>query len=155
MTRHRAIEGLRHAVPCPRPDTIPQQRPRGSKAAGLRYERTVAKALPHAVHSPWYHFIDNNGRGHCNPDLTIDLGDCIAVLECKLTDTWQAYAQIRELYAPVLRLAHQVPVIGVVVVHNLSPRTDRMLICTSLAEALVRARGGELPLLHWLGSGPI
>ena len=92
MTRHRVVAGLRYAVPCERPEFIPKSRPRGSKGDGLRFERRVVKAIAGAKHSPWFLYIDQNGEGWCNPDLLLEIPQGIVVLECKLTDTWQAKA---------------------------------------------------------------
>lgn len=155
MTRHRVVEGLVYAAPCERPDFIPQARLRGSRAAGLRYERRVGAALPQARGGLWFHFLDRNGPGHCNPDLVLDLGDVLAVLECKLTETEQGRLQISELYRPVLRYALGREVIGVQVARNLTPRTDLGVVVHSLSEALTRARGGDIPTLHWVERGPL
>ena len=46
-------------------------------------------------------------------------------------------------------------VFGVTVAKNLSPRTDAGLVVGSLVEAVARAVEGEIPLLHWLGTGKL
>lgn len=155
MTRHRVVSGLKYATTCERPEFIPRSRPRGVKGDGLRYERKVAKAVPGAEHSPWFMYFDHNGEGWCNPDLMLRVPQGIVVLECKLTDTWQAKAQIEELYAPVVAMATGERVFGITVARNLSPRTELRSVVGTLSSALERALAGEIPLLHWLGVGPI
>lgn len=155
MTRHRIIDGLVWARPCLRPEFVPKPRLRGSKAEGLRYERRVAAAIPQAQTGLWFEYIDAHGKGWCNPDLVIDLGDCLAVLECKRTERLQAQSQILDLYKPVMELALGRAVIGVQVTKFLTQMTDITQVTPRLVEALARARSGEVPTLHWLGKGPI
>jgi len=151
---HRIIEGLREATPCPRPAHIPHSRPRGVKAVGLRYERAVAKAIPGAIHNQWFSFVDKNGHGHCCPDIILDLGRGIVVLECKLTDVDEARSQLEWLYKPVLARAYNKPVRGIVVTRHLTRLTNVTNVVDSLGAALL-APFGSLPTLHWLGRGPL
>lgn len=155
MTRHRIVDGLIWASSCPRPEFLPKPRLRGSKAEGLRYERRVAAAVPRAQTGLWFEYIDANGRGWCNPDLVLDLGDILAVLECKRTERQQAQSQILDLYKPVLELALRRPVIGVQVTKFLTPATNPTQVATSLRDALAMARLGQIPTLHWLGRGAL
>ena len=150
----RRIMGQVRAKPCARPACIPRSRPRGAKALGLRYERALARALPHGRHGPWYEFIDANGPGYCQPDIVLDMGECMFVLESKLSNVEQAKAQIEDLYVPVLTAAHRTKVHGIIVVRHLTPGVDLALVHDTLQSAMIAAvRGSQLPLLHWLGRG--
>ena len=152
---HRVICGqITMARPCSRPSSIPKSRPRGSKASGLRYERAFAKALPGVAHGPWYEFIDDCGHGFCQPDFVWQLDKEIVVFETKLTDTPAGRAQTIDLYAPVLRAAHSLPISGIIVCKNLTKKTDLSSITTSLETALALSHK-SIPILHWLGKGSL
>lgn len=146
MTEYRRIVGLKWARECERPKCIPKGRPRGRKAAGLRYERQLAKALPEAKHGQWFEFEDVNGRGYCQTDLLLHLGGWgIAILECKYTWTLEAQRQLDLLYRPVVERAFMLPVRCVVVCKVLVPEAP--LAAPTLGEALASGR-----VWHWLGA---
>lgn len=146
---HREVSGLQWAVPCARPGCIPRSRPRGAKAAGLRYERELAKALPQAKHGQWWEFRDARGRGFCQTDLLLPLGTGTLVLEAKYTWTPEGHSQLERLYLPVVRKAGHSWAVGVVVCRALLPSTPREAICGSLGEAYSRAALGLPAVLHW------
>lgn len=150
----RVVQGLYLARRVAKPEFIRTTRPHGAKAQGLRYERLVAKAIPQALHNPWFHFADANGKGWCSPDLLLIHQNQAVVFEVKLTDTVDAIGQLANLYFPVLQKALRLPVRGIIVVKNLTPETDRSRITASLAEALAQP-AESIPLLHWLGRGRI
>lgn len=152
---HRIVSGLLFASPCERPRAIPKGRPRGAKAAGLRYESRVAAAFPLCAHNPWFEFHDSAGHGWCSPDVVLHFDNAIVVLECKLTETQVAYSQLTQLYQPVLQRAYGKPVLGIVVCKHLTPETELKRVVTSADAALARAQFGEIPILHWLGRGPL
>ena len=151
----RRLSGLLWARAAPRPSFIPKSRPRGAKAQGLRYERALAQALPQAIHGPWFEFCDRNGKGWCQPDLVLKQEGRIYVLECKFTDTPAARVQLQQLYIPILGQVFGLPVGGIVVCHTLTPESGQYIITDSLPAALLAARGGALPILHWLGHAPL
>jgi hypothetical protein len=151
---YRKIEGLRYAALSERPPGLPRTRPRGTKALGLRFERALARALPGAKHGQWFYFVDRNGPGYCQPDLYLDSGGYIVVFEAKLTDCAQAKGQILDLYAPVLAKALGKPVQGIIVVRHLTQVSDLTEVRPSLALARIAART-SVPILHWLGRGPL
>jgi len=138
----------------------PASRPRGAKGAGLRYERRVAKATK-GDHGRWLRFCDANGTGYCSPDILLwqpppAFGGppltlaALIVLECKLTWTPEAEAQLTGLYCPILaHLYPETPIRGVVVVRALTPDAPRPV--HTLREAL--ADGPTPKVLHWLGQG--
>lgn len=141
---------------------MPKTHPKGSKGRGLSYEKKVALAIPAAEHSQWFKYLDDCGLGWCQPDLIYWHGGDIFVLECKLTDKKEAYKQILGLYKPILEKLYQARVFGLVVARNLTWQTEKSLITSSLSDAILLARRlgtprtrQQVPLLHWLGRGPI
>lgn len=68
----------------------------------------------------WLEYYDVNGRGFCNPDIVLEADDRVLVLECKLTQTDVAQAQIEQLYKPCLKFMWAKPVFGVGVFRNLT-----------------------------------
>jgi Holliday junction resolvase len=120
---------------------------------GLRYERNVFKALkklPNTIfYNPQYYFSDDNGPGYCIPDILLVDGDTCIVIECKLTYTEEAIEKLRYLYCPVVSLAMQVETRALVIVKHLTRRAPEP--AWNIKEALQRG----VPLLHWLGKGPI
>lgn len=150
----RFIKGLVQAVPCPRPSCIPKSRPRGRKAAGLKYERDLAAGVPHAIHGQWFKFVDLNGGGYCQPDIMIRTQVGIAILESKYTWTEAGHLQVERLYVPVVEKANPgVPAFGLVVCKVLTPAVDRDWVCRDLRSALARAASGLKTVLHWTGAG--
>lgn len=149
----REIRGLIWAKACNRPSCIPKSRPKGKKAAGLRYERELAKVLKGGVHGQWFEFEDSNGHGWCQPDLFFEREGKIWVLEAKYTWTEAAYRQIEGLYVPVLSAALRKQVRGIQVCKVLRPESTRDLICRSLGEAIEGSAQSKRVCLHWLGVG--
>lgn len=144
----RSIVGLTWARACPWPSCIPHKsRLRGARAAGIRYEKAVAKAIPNAQRGQWFEYSDANGHGYCQPDILVVGRSTVLVIECKLTDTELARQQLDYLYLPIVEHVYRRPAIGIVVVRHLTRATPRAAICTTLSEAL-RNRG---ELVHWLG----
>ena len=150
---HRAVAGLREAQRCERPEGMPVARLKGTKALGLGFEKAVAKALPGALHGPWYEFVDRDGHGFCQPDLVLVLAKLVLVIECKLSDTPAARAQLGELYLPVCALAHHRPAKGLVIVKHLKPESTKVF--GRLSEALQALDEQNAPCLHWIGRGAL
>ena len=132
-----------------RPACIPVGRPRGARAAGVRFESALASGpLVAAQRGLWIEFADANGHGYAQCDFVGDSAAGPFVAEAKLTWTPAAYVQLRGLYLPLLRAIHRRPVGAVVVCANLTRETPRAEVAASLAEALARAAKGEIPVLH-------
>lgn len=141
---HRRIYGLQECRLAENPwGKVP--RAKGAKALGLRFERTVERALPQALHGQWFHFVDNNGPGYCQTDsLFLDASGRLCLVECKLTDTFEADSQMQGLYLPVLRTLFDGEIHSIVVVKYLSPLTERSRVVASWDAALAH----PAPVLH-------
>ena len=153
----RRVKGLVWAAIRDGAPEFPKRRPRGTKAEGLRYQKLVGKALPRdAQEGFWFEFEDRNGYGVCQPDflLPIPAKGAWAIIECKRTDCRDARVQLLELYLPVVGLALETPCMGVIVAKYTSAITDPGSIAANLDEVLSRA-DGRLPVVNWLGNGPI
>lgn len=154
----RVVRGLYHAERlAKRPSFIPQGRPRGAAAAGIRYEKAFGKALGSlATRGVWFGFKDSGGDGWCQVDYLIEMTTVVAILECKYTWTPAAYAQTELLYRPVVTEALKKPVLTVQVCKRLIPEaSERTKITGNLGNALVIARSGALVTLHWLENTPV
>lgn len=151
----RVISGLVWAKPVARPSCIPTARPRKKcKLAGLKYEKSLAGALPQAIHGQWFQFQDRNGLGHCQTDLLLDCKLGIVVLESKYTWTEAGHKQVEKLYLPVLAKAYPGRnVLGIVVCKVLTRDTPRGEVCQDLDSAIKRAFCGGRTVLHWIGAG--
>lgn len=144
----RKVIGLRWATVCERPSNLPVSRPRGAKAAGLRYERLLAKALPEAIRGQWFEFEDRNGRGYCQTDLLLPVNfGKVAVLECKYTYTWEGLQELANLYLPVVKMALRREAVGVMVCKRLIPTAGQ--VQGSLPAALAVA-SGQPSCWHWI-----
>lgn len=135
-----------------RPSCIPQGRPRGAKATGVRYEDALAK-LPGFVgasHGVWLEFDDAKGHGFAQVDFLFRGLGVPVVAEAKLTWTPAAYVQLRKLYFPLLQRLYWRQVVGIVVCQNLTRETPHRDVCGSLAEAMQRVDRDPtcVPVLH-------
>lgn len=64
-----------------------------------------------AVHAgQWIEFFDDGGRGLAQPDYFIECETHILLIECKLTQTSVAFAQMNDLYVPLLHHIYSRPV---------------------------------------------
>jgi len=158
VTRH--LSGLTFAAPIPRPSYLKLSTPKGSKAAGVRYEKSVVAALksrfPLLLHGQWFSFADAFGPGICQPDIILRGSQACVVLECKLTDRAEALEQI-QLYLPIVTKAFGLPCRGMIIAKNLTRTTPLGVVVGSLTDAfgLLTSQPNTVPILHWLGSGPI
>lgn len=157
MAGYRDIVNLQYAAMCLHPAHIPKSRPKGVRAAGLRYEKALAAAIPQAIRGQWFEFRDLNGPGHCQTDLLIVGKKRVVVIESKLTEVDQGRDQIKNLYFPVVQMVwpDKKP-LGIVAVRHLSKEQRLDLVETSLKSAIERAEiCGEIPSLHWLERTPL
>jgi hypothetical protein len=144
----RVIEGLRWAkLLDERPGFIPNSRPRGAKAMGLRYERALAKAMPFAKRGLWFEFCDGNGLGVCQTDFIIELERGVLVLEVKYSWVSEAHLQLEGLYLPVVSMALARRARGLVVCKNLTPNmpSDVQVI----GNVVEWPEGPSRTVLHW------
>lgn len=151
MTRH--VGGLRFARAIERPAGVPQGRPRGAKAAGLRYERALAASMPAAKHGVWFEFEDSRGRGLCQTDLLFPYAGVCYILEAKYTWTLAGHEQIEHLYVPVVSKALGRRVFGIVVCRRLiAGMPTGVVICCDVYSAMREAQAGSRTVWHWLGT---
>ena len=149
----RRIVNLTFAAPCDRPASIPLARPRGAKAAGLRYEQALASTMPIAKHGVWFTFRDKNGLGWCQTDLLLPYGGTCFVLECKYSWTFAGHEQIEQLYVPVVSKALGRRVRGLVVCRRLATWMPAdVIVCSDVYSALRAAEDGRRTVWHWLGT---
>lgn len=138
-----------------RPACIPQGRPRGAKAEGLRYEGALFKAGGEGIRGQWFKYWDEEGEFFCQTDILLRRPGGVWVLECKLTWTPEGEADLRRLYLPVVQKALGCEVRGVVCCENLRrgmPFTTK--IVSTLDEALAsRWPGGTV--LNWRRKTPL
>jgi hypothetical protein len=146
------IIGLRSAEKCFPPSFARKVKATGAKAAGLRYEREVARALPLALHGQWFSYLDANGQGYCQPDLFFITDKEILVLEVKLKWTPSALSQLLDLYSPILSLVYSRPIRCAVITKILTPSSPPPF--SSIAAALT-SPSHTIPLIHWLGTTPL
>lgn len=153
----RQIRGLKWAQQLAgRPKCIPACRPRGAKAEGLRYERSLARRLPLADHGKWFQFEDAAGPGFCQPDLLVTLpGGRVAILEVKYSWVPEAHLQVSGLYVPVVERALGVEALPVVVVKRLTEGMRGTSVTGDLWHACQLAAAGFRPVFHWLGKASV
>jgi hypothetical protein len=126
---------------------------------GLKYEKdfgdVIAKLAPGRVlHGQWFHFVDANGPGYCQPDHIVVLPDEVVIFECKLTECEQGRSQLRELYFPVVERWAYRPARGIVVTRHLTKETELDLVTDDLGLAL-QLRAGVIATLHWRERTPL
>lgn len=151
---HRVIVGLTAAMTCASPWPS-EPRFRGTKGAGIRFEKAAAAKIKGCIRGQWFKYTDANGVGYCCPDILLPVEGHTLILECKLTEVEQARMQLAELYSPVIRMAFDRPTASIVVARHLTKETNTALVVDSLKAAIGIALRGFVPTLHWLGRGPI
>ena len=152
---HRKVKNVVWARECDWPKCIPRtRRARGTKARGLAYERALAKKLGIALHGQWFSFFADGEYGYCQPDFLLIEDRAITVIECKLTNVEQATEQLLDLYFPVLRAAYARPVRGIIAVRSVHRAPACAHIANNLRDALDVSEK-RVPVLHWIGSGPL
>jgi hypothetical protein len=147
----------------------PWKKPRkrkGAIAKGLAYEKKFGQELIAQLKdlkraqpldtvggqffsSQWIWFEDANGEGYAQPDYFIYLPAVRKVLlfECKLTQCASGYAQLRELYSPLLRYIFNTPPIMCLVAKNLS-RTAPYAAPIERLTALMKESPDKIYLWH-------
>jgi hypothetical protein len=151
----RQLNGLKWAKRLiGRPAGIPIGRPRGAKAAGIRYEKAIGAELSEARRGVWFEFEDRNGPGWCQVDFLLPWASRAIVLEAKYTWIEDAHLELERLYVPIVEAAGFARPIGIVVARRLIPGMDRILVRDSLSEA-IEAAGRGRSVLHWIAHGPL
>lgn len=148
---HRKVIGLEWVVEHegPRAFTAKRRRPRGSKGAGVKFERELAKKLgAQARHGQWFQFYDLNGIGFAQTDFLLFAPDAVFCIEAKLGNISAGEEQFRELYKPLLERYYALPAFGIVIARHLSdnPLADRTV--QTLFDATRLSRSGTC-VLQW------
>lgn len=156
----RVIRGLISASLSSRIPHVPQKRRKGAKAAGLRYERALASALPFALHGQWFDFFDAGGPGYCQPDFIARFINRPLIIEAKMSDVEGGRQQLRYLYEPIVARALGSEPIAVVAVRHLSAlrETEGLYrVCETLRGAILSAEREpkRLAIWHWRERTPI
>jgi hypothetical protein len=115
----------------------------------------LQRSLPGARHGQWYEYQADGQHGWCQPDVVVPLAGAVLILECKLKNVEQAQGQLVQLYLPVIRACYARPTWAAIVVRSLSALPSGSLVARNLLEALQMAKQDVVPVLHWLGRGPI
>lgn len=168
MSQVRKIKGLVSAEFATTPPFPAPRRLKGSKAAGLAYERKFGKALPDLLRdSPfgehkiqggrWLEFEDSAGKGFAQPDFFLlpPGGDVLApdfglIFENKLSINTRGWYQLEKLYLPLLRHIYRIDFKLVLVCKNLRPGFSEYPIL-DVIQPLTR----DLPqksIWHWMGN---
>lgn len=158
MSGHRVVKGLRWASLDPVGPGFSPKRARGAKRAGIKYEQSLAEAFgARAKHGQWIKFEDSNGLGFAQPDILYPLGDTLFIIESKYTWVPEATSQISLLYRPLLECIYPTAKIeGIVACKVLTAfGATRQVVCSDMDQAIALARGGQMPILHWIGVGPL
>lgn len=155
MSNIRPVEDILWARPCTRPHFVPVSRPKGSKAAGLRYERAFAKFLKPlgCIHGQWFEYEDETGIRYCQPDLLFPINlRLMAILEVKYTLVDRAFDQLLDIYKPVVEAAYNIPVGLVTVFKNIGHANGHMLLHDDIPAAVQWSRDtGGVGLIQWMG----
>ena len=127
---------------------------------GLRYERTLVKALTNSntnfLYNPQFYYETASASGYCIPDIILFHCGALIVIECKLTYKHEAEAQLLDLYCPVINAAcgngghGAVPII---VTKNLIPTSPEPYISLEAALCTPKDTSRFPPVIHWLGRG--
>lgn len=155
MGQERSTSSILWARPCEKPSFIPTSRPRGSKAAGLRYERNLAQFLqPGVIHGQWFEYEDATGIHYCQPDILYPISRwLISIIEVKYTLVEGAFDQLVR-YLPVVEAAYNMRAALVVAFKNFGPSIGGGPFTDLLEASYYSVEHGEdtvVTLLHWVG----
>lgn len=97
----------------------------------------------------WFLYKDAQGVSYCQPDYFIVRDDLVLLVECKLSQTDEAFQQMASLYVPVLRYRYERPIVTVLACKYL--RFDPIAPISDLWEAWEHPRQGNLTW-HYIGT---
>lgn len=121
----RPISGQIRGVQLSFDTYVPQKGTSAAKHQGLRYEAKVQLELqamfPGYIPGPRLEFFDDAGWRRLVPDGLLRLPLHNVLFEIKLSHVRDAYWQLFELYAPVLRAMHKKPVQCIEIVRSYDP----------------------------------
>jgi hypothetical protein len=155
---HRSVESVNWAKECERPRVWQRGRRSTSQVRGIAYERAFAQALkrslPGVKHGQWFVYHADGLLGYCQTDFIRVTAQVVHVIECKLTNVEEACEQLMDLYFPVLRKAYERPIYGIIATRSLHRTPDLARVTSSLSAALSLSYD-RVPVLHWIGRGPL
>jgi len=156
LISHRAVVGLKWARLAAKPPFGVPRGARGAKAAGLRYEKAFARALPEALHGKWIEYCDSNGPGYAQPDFILVGQSAGLVLETKYTQCEAGWSQPRDLYVPLCEAIWGIKFFPVQVCRALDGAVVRqdMKIYESIWQIVADIKGqrpSPKATLHWIG----
>jgi len=102
---------------------------------GLVYEKQVARLFKRRSDlegklfvSQWIMYEDVNGLGWAQVDLYLVQKEVILLVECKLSQTERAHAQLLYLYLPLLRKIYLQQIVCLQICKYMQCETDRMVL---------------------------
>lgn len=140
-----------------RPGCIPVGRPRGAKAEGLRYEKSLRPHLESRFSAgQWWEYEKNGRKKFCQTDFWAIAGERVIILEVKLTWCDEAEEQL-DLYRRVLLTALGLRSALVVVVCKHLVQGLERYVSPNLQGALRYGmeNPGVVPVWHHIGGQPL
>lgn len=158
-----AFGKIEHAVRV-RPGAMPEPTSLAARQ-GLRFQHRVEAALrgcaskigAHFESEPWFRFqrLERFDSGHAVPDGLFTFADRQLVIEIKLTYVPSAIPKLLQLYVPVVEKAYRLRVTPLLICKNLNSAAADHPRVETLSDALASPQADGVPILHYLGSGPI
>lgn len=149
-----------HAQQIP-PRTLPRGRHTNVQLKGLRYQRTLGKALEKyltdavVIPEPWYEYTRRNPDGTqesniCAPDFLLQKNNIIIVIEVKLTFVYSAIEKLNNLYVPIVAHANRntKQIFPLIITRTITPSTPPTI--NRISQTL-DANLTTVPILQWLG----
>lgn len=133
----RTVKGLKWAQLQER-SPFPKTRPRASALKrGLAFERGVGRRLWRMVDAgelrgdlrlgQWIMFADREGISYAQPDAYLITPTLALLMECKLTQSDSAEAQMQSLYLPLLQHLYELPIVCLQVCKNLRYVPEKLI----------------------------
>ena len=108
------LTGLRSAKYVDKPPFDLGKPKTAAQRKGIAYERKVARALRLLVdgvavsyrHGPWIEYEAQGRVRYGQPDIVVEFGDRVLVVECKLTHRLDINSKIKRFYRRLLRMIY-------------------------------------------------
>lgn len=163
--RRTVLQGLKWAKWADAPSFSDKPAPKGAMAAGIRYEKRIARKLLDiygddckVTHGPWIQFEDKTGVHFAQPDVLIEPADVslpLIVVEIKLSHRPFAERKLRRLYGPLVRRALDLPagrrMVLIQVFKSVRHRQKLPVEIVSITDFLDIPRGNDYLVCHCFG----